>query len=97
MSARLGLFVSLLFLAPGFSHGLEDLLLDWGVLVDDDLVFDTGPANVSDSGDLVILAFDKTHPVTQTLISYNFKLLSAAPAPSGPTPAPCMSCRPCVE
>jgi hypothetical protein len=65
----------LLFLAPGFSHGLEDLLLDWGVLVDDDLVYDTGPANVSDAGDLVILAFDKTHPVTQTLISYNFKLL----------------------
>ena len=65
----------LLFLAPGFPHGLEDLLLDWGVLVDDDLVYDTGPANVSDAGDLVILACDKTHPVTQTLISYNFKLL----------------------
>ena len=65
----------LLFLAPGFPHGLEDLLLDWGVLVDDDLVYDTGPANVSDAGDLVILAFDKTHPITQTLISYNFKLL----------------------
>ena len=65
----------LLFLAPGFPHGLEDLLLDWGVLVDDDLVFDTGPANVSDTGDLVILAFDKTHAITQTLISYNFKLL----------------------
>ena len=65
----------LLFLAPGFPHGLEDLLLDWGVLVDDDLVFDTGAANVSDTGDLVILAFDKTHAITQTLISYNFKLL----------------------
>jgi ABC-type uncharacterized transport system involved in gliding motility auxiliary subunit len=65
----------LLFLAPGYPHGLEDLLLDWGVLVDDDLVFDTGPANVSDSGDLVILAYDPTHPITQTLISYNFKLL----------------------
>jgi ABC-type uncharacterized transport system involved in gliding motility auxiliary subunit len=65
----------LLFLAPGYPHGLEELLLDWGVLVDDDLVFDTGPANVSDTGDLVILAFDKTHPITQTLINYNFKLL----------------------
>ena len=65
----------LLFLAPGYAHGLEDLLLDWGVLVDDDLVFDTGPENVSDSGELVILAFDKTHPITQTLINYQFKLL----------------------
>ena len=50
-------------------------MLDWGVLVDDDLVFDTGPENVSDSGELVILAFDKTHPITQTLINYQFKLL----------------------
>ncbi len=65
----------LLFLAPGFHPGLEDLLLDWGVLVDDDLVFDTGPENVSDTGDLVIWAFDPTHPITQTLINYNFKLV----------------------
>ena len=64
----------LLFLAPGYQHGLEDLLLDWGILVDDDLIFDTGPANVSDAGDLVILTFDKTHPITQTLINYNLGL-----------------------
>lgn len=64
----------LLFLAPGFQHGLEDLLLDWGVLVDDDLVFDTGPANVSDTNDLIITTYDKTHPITQTLINYNLAL-----------------------
>lgn len=64
----------LLFLAPGFpsgSNGLSDLLLDWGILVDDDLVFDAGQENVSDSNDLVIRAFDTTHPITQTLISFS--------------------------
>ncbi len=65
----------LFFAAPGFPHGLEDLLLDWGILIDDDLILDTGPENISDNGDLVIWAFDKTHPITQTLINYQLKLV----------------------
>ncbi|MCX6956260.1 MAG: GldG family protein [Verrucomicrobia bacterium] len=64
----------LLFLAPGYNAGLEDLLLDWGILVDDDLVFDTDPKSISDTNDLVILAFDKTHPITQTMITFTFGL-----------------------
>jgi ABC-type uncharacterized transport system involved in gliding motility auxiliary subunit len=64
----------LLFLAPGSTTGLEDLLLDWGVLVDDDLVLETDPANVSDANDLVVFPYDKTHPITQTMWNYNFAL-----------------------
>lgn len=64
----------LLFLPPGYPNGLEDLLLDWGVLVDDDLVFDLDPKSVSDAGDFVILAFAEKHPITQTMITFNFGL-----------------------
>lgn len=59
----------ILLLAPGISAinlGLDDLLLDWGVLVDDDLVCDTGPDNVTEDNDLLIHAF-VPHPITQSL------------------------------
>lgn len=57
----------ILLLAPGQPHGLEDLLLDWGILVDDDLIFDTGAENITEEGEL-LLRFFAPHPVTQTLI-----------------------------
>jgi len=67
----------ILFLAPGISIvslGLDDLLLDWGVLADDDRVCDTGADNVTDDGDLIIAAFDGVHPITQTLINSGYTL-----------------------
>jgi hypothetical protein len=62
----------LLFLAPGPSVtalGLDDLLLDWGVLVQDDVIADIGPENVAENGDLIIRAFAR-HAITQLLIDY---------------------------
>ncbi len=62
----------LLFLAPGppvASLGLDDLLLDWGVLVQDDVIADEGPENIAENGDLIIRAFAR-HPITQLLIDY---------------------------
>jgi hypothetical protein len=59
----------ILFLAPGISAislGLDDLLLDWGVLVDDDLICDTGAENLTEDNDLLIHAF-QPHPITQSL------------------------------
>ncbi|MBS0630493.1 MAG: GldG family protein [Verrucomicrobia bacterium] len=61
-----------LLLAPGQPHGLEDLLLDWGLIVDDDLICDTGAQNMTEEGDL-LLRFLTPHPVTQTLIDYNLQ------------------------
>lgn len=66
----------ILFLAPGLSAsalGLDDLLLDWGVLVNDDLICDTGPENLADNQDLLIWAF-RDHPITKTLLEYQEKL-----------------------
>jgi hypothetical protein len=61
----------LLFLGPGKSTaalGLDDLLLDWGVLVNNDIIFDTGNENITDNGELVIRALQSSHPITKTLV-----------------------------
>ncbi|MBI5693847.1 MAG: GldG family protein [Verrucomicrobia bacterium] len=62
----------IIFLGPGQSAaalGLDDLLLDWGVLVHDDWICDTGAENVSENGDLLIRAYAQ-HPITKTLLEY---------------------------
>lgn len=57
-----------LFLAPGlYPTGLESLLEDWGVTVDNDLVCDRGGANMTEDGDLIVRDF-RPHPVTEDLI-----------------------------
>jgi ABC-type uncharacterized transport system involved in gliding motility auxiliary subunit len=73
LSANAGRLI--LFLPPGqASFGLDDLLLDWGVIVDNDLIFDIGPGNVTEDGDLIILDYHPEHPVTRSLLVNNFKL-----------------------
>ncbi len=64
----------MLLLSPGISAvrlGLDDLLLDWGVLVYDDLICETDPKYRTDDGDLIVRAFDPKDPITQTLVNYN--------------------------
>ncbi|MCC6415070.1 MAG: GldG family protein [Opitutaceae bacterium] len=63
----------ILLLAPGVAHGLDDLLYDWGVLVDDVVIYDTDPASFADNGDLIIRYF-QPHPITQTLLDYKIPL-----------------------
>lgn len=64
----------LLLLAPGavpnIPTGLTDLLLDWGVLVDDDVIYDSNPNNRTEEGALLIGTFG-VHPITQWLIDMN--------------------------
>jgi hypothetical protein len=82
----------ILFLAPNTQSGLKDLLLDdWGVLVDDDYIFDLGPDNLAEDGDLIIRAFSP-HPITQTLLDFKETLRigfarSVRPLPGRPTGA----------
>ena len=63
----------ILFLAPGpgaavTTLGLDDLLLDWGVLVDDDTLFESNPANTTAEGELIINYLNTTHPITKALV-----------------------------
>lgn len=62
----------ILLLAPEVTHGLDNLLADWGVVVDDDIILDTGTQNMTEDGEL-LLRFLTPHPVTQTLIDYNLQ------------------------
>ena len=67
----------LIFLAPGRTTsalGLDELLLDWGVLVHNDLILDTGPENITDNGELLIRTFAATHPISKTMGDYGFAL-----------------------
>jgi ABC-type uncharacterized transport system involved in gliding motility auxiliary subunit len=75
----------LLLLDPYINHDLEDLLFDWGVLVDDMVLYDPGPDSVSSGGDTVIRRFAE-HPVTQFLIDYQLTCLFGTSRPVRPDP-----------
>jgi hypothetical protein len=59
---------ALVLLAPARPHGLDELLADWGVLADDVIVVDPGPAGQNERGELVLKAADKSnHPAIRAL------------------------------
>jgi len=72
LSTRAGRILALL--APGYPTGLDDLFFDWGVLVDDVVVFDSGTTAQSETGDLILPALEKDHPITSSLLSYKIPL-----------------------
>lgn len=63
----------LALLAPGHPTGLDDLFFEWGVLVDDVLIYDRGSSGQSETGDLILPALSE-HPVTASLLSYKIPL-----------------------
>lgn len=63
----------IILLEPALPFGLSNLLLDWGILVDDDLVYDTGADNMTEEGDLIVRLF-LPHPITQTLLDRQIPL-----------------------
>jgi len=71
----------LLFIPPALpvnahqeASGLENLLYDWGILADDVIVRDIDPANINDTEDLILNAFDPKHPIAQQFISNQIKV-----------------------
>ncbi|MBP9914089.1 MAG: GldG family protein [Opitutaceae bacterium] len=71
LSTRAGRLI--LLLAPGVPHGLDNLLYDWGVLVDDVVIYDRNPESFSDNGDFILRNFTP-HPITQTLLDFKLVL-----------------------
>ncbi len=60
------------FLSVGKSTaelGLEELLLDWGVLVHNDVILDPAPGNMTENLELLIRALDPKHPITKSLVA----------------------------
>ena len=71
LSNRAGRVLALL--APGYPPGLEDLFYDWGVLVDDVLIYDPSATGQSETGDLILPALAE-HPLTSSLLGYKIPL-----------------------
>jgi hypothetical protein len=66
LKVRAGRVIALL--GPAHKHGLDDLLDDWGVLTDDVVVVDAGPAGQNDRGELILTAAAKSnHPAIRAL------------------------------
>jgi hypothetical protein len=84
LSIRAGRII--LTLDPARACGLENMLYDWGVRVDDDVIWDTNPETTTDNHDLIIRAFDKSHPMTKTLIDYQFPVRLSLPRSVRPDP-----------
>ena len=59
----------ILMLAPGYPHGLDRLLDEWGLLSDDVSIFDDGPDGQNEAGDLVLRSLNKDSPITASLHS----------------------------
>lgn len=64
----------ILLVDPMRQFGLENLLFDWGVLVYDNVIYDTDSQSISDNGELLLRHF-LPHPVTQVLIDNGLYLL----------------------
>lgn len=64
----------ILLVDPMRQFGLENLLFDWGVLVYDNVIYDTDSQSISDNGELLLRHF-LPHPITQVLIDNNLYLL----------------------
>ncbi len=64
----------ILMLDPMHAHGLDNLLFDWGVIVYDNVIHDTSPDYLSDSGEIILRHFS-THPITQNLINNKLPVL----------------------
>lgn len=73
LSQRAGRLV--LCIDPAVEAGLDDLLFDWGVLVDDVLILDTSPDFLVDGGDLILRRFAR-HPITQLLIDNQIPIVT---------------------
>ncbi len=78
----------MIMLDPGRRHGMDDLFFDWGVLVDDVVVLDSGPDFLASGGDLLLRRFGE-HPITQTLINNQIPVMvglsrSVRPDPGRP-------------
>lgn len=60
----------LLTLEPGRKHGLNDLLFDWGILIEDHIAVDIDPNYRSQEGDMIVRHFSE-HPISKILYDYN--------------------------
>jgi hypothetical protein len=65
----------LVMIDPGRRHGLDELFFEWGVLVDDVVVLDSGPDFLATGGDILLRRFGD-HAITRTLIDNQIPVIA---------------------
>lgn len=67
----------ILMLDPGVSHGLENLLFDWGIIVQDNVIIDPDPNSITESHDMRLWRFsrDPASHITDNLINNDMSLI----------------------
>ena len=73
----------ILLLKPFLQHGLNGLLLDWGIQADEMVVVDDTEAFQTLNGDFLTRNFSK-HATTKALVDYQLSVLSSLPKPVHP-------------
>lgn len=75
LQTRAGRIILMLDPEPTTANGLENLLFDWGVWADDNLILDTSANFLSDTGELILKHFLADHPITRSLIANDLPVL----------------------
>ena len=65
----------LVLLEPGYQHGLDDLLFDWGILTDNAIAVETDRDSVINGGDLMIRLYTP-HAITDELIKMGMPIIT---------------------
>ena len=67
----------ILLLQPGFPHGLENLLFDWGIIVQDNVIYDPDPNSITENYDLRLWRFgrDDASSITNNLINNSMSVI----------------------
>ncbi|MFL3658533.1 MAG: GldG family protein [Opitutales bacterium] len=65
----------LILLEPGYQHGLDDLLFEWGILTDDAVAVETDLNSVIDGGDLMIRRYTP-HAITDELLKMGMQIIT---------------------
>lgn len=75
LSQRAGRLI--LMIDPGVLHGLDNLTLDWGVIVYDNVIVDPDPRSLTENSDLRLWRFsrDAESGITENLINNDMSLL----------------------
>ena len=65
---------------PGLIHGMDALFFDWGVLAENEFIYETSSSIISNSDDFIIHQF-ADHPINALLLDYNLNAVFGQPRP----------------
>ena len=65
---------------PGRLHGMNELFFDWGILAENEFIYESDSSLISNSDDFIIHQFAE-HPINELLLDYNLNAVFGQPRP----------------